>query len=298
MTTGRCLRLHGLAGLVDEELHAIEFEQQIVGELDIRLVDLVDQQDDRLRRLEGIPELAVDDVVGDVMDPRVAQLAVAQPRDRVVFVESLLGLGGRFDVPLDQRQAQRRGDLEGQHGLAGAGLALDQQRPLQGDGGVDGDLEVARGDVAGRAAKALAQEGFSVGAQSRSEAGVWPAMCQSLRDGVAMAARLSDCMARRGSSQAAVTIGLQSGADRYVSALSLDARSLCTAHGVGSRSLSAVRRQGADHPRVCVPLGWRSKQCPITAPGSSHRQEGSPRRHGGHERSATVRRLGVASVVH
>src|SRR4029450_31162 len=31
--------------LVDEELHAVEFEQEIVRELDIGLVDLVDQQD-------------------------------------------------------------------------------------------------------------------------------------------------------------------------------------------------------------------------------------------------------------
>jgi hypothetical protein len=29
---------------------------------------------------------------------------------------------------VDQRRAERGGDLVGQHGLAGAGLALDQQR--------------------------------------------------------------------------------------------------------------------------------------------------------------------------
>jgi hypothetical protein len=38
--------------------------------------------------------------------------------------------------------AQRLGHLQRQHGLAGAGLALDEQRPLQGDGCIDGDLEV------------------------------------------------------------------------------------------------------------------------------------------------------------
>src|SRR4029077_14707117 len=58
------LRLHRLARLVDEELHAVEFEQQIVGKFDIGLVNLVDQQDNGLRRLEGIPKLAVHDVVG------------------------------------------------------------------------------------------------------------------------------------------------------------------------------------------------------------------------------------------
>ncbi len=37
-------RRHALAGLVDVEAHAVEFLQQIVGELEVGLVDLVDQQ--------------------------------------------------------------------------------------------------------------------------------------------------------------------------------------------------------------------------------------------------------------
>ena len=41
---GRLLRLDGLVRLVDVELHAIELLQQVVGELDVGLVDLVDQQ--------------------------------------------------------------------------------------------------------------------------------------------------------------------------------------------------------------------------------------------------------------
>ena len=42
---------------------------------------------------------------------------------------------------------ERGGDLLGQHGLAGAGLALDQQRPLQPDRGIDGDGEIFGGDI-------------------------------------------------------------------------------------------------------------------------------------------------------
>ena len=83
----------------------------------------------------------------DVLDPLVAELAVAQAGHRVVLVEALLGLGGRLDVPGDQRRVQGLGHLVGQHRLAGAGLALDQQRPLQRDGGVDRDLQVVGGDV-------------------------------------------------------------------------------------------------------------------------------------------------------
>ena len=38
-------------------------------------------------------------------------------------------------------------DFDGQYGLAGAGLALDQEGALQGNSGVDGDLEIVGGDV-------------------------------------------------------------------------------------------------------------------------------------------------------
>jgi hypothetical protein len=75
------------------------------------------------------------------------QLAVAQAAHGVVFIQALLRLGGGLDVPLQQRHVQRLGHFLGQHGLAGAGLALDEQRALQSDGGVDGQHQVLGGDV-------------------------------------------------------------------------------------------------------------------------------------------------------
>ncbi|MNE34202.1 hypothetical protein D3C80_1279140 [compost metagenome] len=81
------------------------------------------------------------------MDLVDAQLGIAQAAHRVVLVEALVSLGGRLDVPGDQPGAQRLGQLLGEQGLAGARLALDQQRALQGDGGVDRQLEVVGGDV-------------------------------------------------------------------------------------------------------------------------------------------------------
>ena len=107
MTMGRGSRLDRLAGLVDEELHAVEFEQEIVRELDIGLVDLVDQQHRPHLGGEGLPQLAALDVVADVRHARIAELAVAQAGDRIVFVEPLLGLGGGLDVPGDA--AERSG---------------------------------------------------------------------------------------------------------------------------------------------------------------------------------------------
>ncbi len=145
------LRPDELARLVAVELHAVEFAQQVVGEFDVGLVDLVDQQCHGLVGGEGLPEHALHDVVADVLHALaalgVAQLAVAQPAHGVVFVEALLGLGGGLDVPLQQRQPQGARHLLGQQGLAGARLALDQQRALQGDGGVHRELEIRRGDI-------------------------------------------------------------------------------------------------------------------------------------------------------
>jgi hypothetical protein len=56
-------------------------------------------------------------------------------------------------VPLDQRRPDCLGDLDRQHGLAGAGLAFDQERTLERDGGVDRDLEVVGRHIAAGAFK-------------------------------------------------------------------------------------------------------------------------------------------------
>jgi hypothetical protein len=50
-------------------------------------------------------------------------------------------------VPFDQRRAERGGDFVSEDGLAGAGLALDQQRPAELDRGVDRDLEIVGRDA-------------------------------------------------------------------------------------------------------------------------------------------------------
>src|SRR4030095_2429726 len=58
--------------------------------------------------------------------------------------------------------------VAGEHGLAGAGLTLDEQGPLQRDGAVDGVDEGSRGDVAGGAGEA--EE--AVGLGHRGERGI------------------------------------------------------------------------------------------------------------------------------
>jgi len=146
---------HHFARLVDIELHAVQFAQQVVRELDVGLVDLVDEQHHRLGGGEGLPQHALDDVVVDVAHALVAQLRIAQARDGVVFVQALLRLGGRLHVPLQQRHVERGRHFLGQHGLAGAGFALDQERTAEGERGVDGQFQVGGGDVVVAAFEAL-----------------------------------------------------------------------------------------------------------------------------------------------
>src|SRR5471032_336700 len=139
--------LDRLVDLVNVELHLVEFLQQVVGELDVSLVNFVDQQDHPFFGLEGFPQLAFLQVIAYVVDFIDTQLRVAQTADGVVFVQPLMSLGGRLDVPGDQPGAEGLGQLLGQHGLTSARLALDQQGALQRDGGVDGQLQVVSGDV-------------------------------------------------------------------------------------------------------------------------------------------------------
>ena len=136
-----------LLRFVDVELHAVELEQQVVRELDIGLVDFVDQQHGRFGAGKGFPQLAARDVVGDVADALIAELAVAQARHGVVFVEPLPRRGGGLDMPAYEGLAEGAGDLLGEHGLPRSGLALDQQRALQRDGGVDRGHQIARRDI-------------------------------------------------------------------------------------------------------------------------------------------------------
>ena len=80
-------------GFVNIKLHAIEFLQQIIGKLDVRLVDFVDQQNGLHIRFEGFPDFAAHNVVGYVVHAIVAELGITQSSDRVVIVQSLLRLG-------------------------------------------------------------------------------------------------------------------------------------------------------------------------------------------------------------
>ena len=49
-TMGRCAADDLFARLRDHEAHPVEFVEQVIGELEVRLVDLVDEEHDALAR--------------------------------------------------------------------------------------------------------------------------------------------------------------------------------------------------------------------------------------------------------
>ena len=127
--------------LVDGELHPVELVQEVVRELDVGLVDLVDQQDHALLGVEGLAHRTELDVFSDVVDVFVSKPGVVETLHRVVHIEAVLGTGGASDVPAKKRHPEGLGHRLGQQGLAGAGLAADQEGPFEHDRTVDRGLE-------------------------------------------------------------------------------------------------------------------------------------------------------------
>ena len=128
---GALLGFHCPLGLIDVELHLVQLPQQIVGELQIRLVDLVYQEHHLLLAVKGLPQLAQLDVMGDVIHPFLAELPVIKALDCIIYIQPLLRLSRRFDIPDNQPLSQRFRHGLRQHRLAGARLPLDQKRFFQ-----------------------------------------------------------------------------------------------------------------------------------------------------------------------
>jgi len=83
------------------------------------------------------------------MHAGLAQLAVTQTAHRIVFIKALLRLCGGFHIPFQHRQTQACRHLPRQLGLAGARLALHQQRPLQRHRRIHRDGQIVRGNIPG-----------------------------------------------------------------------------------------------------------------------------------------------------
>ena len=140
---GALLGLYGLLRLGDVELHPVQLPEKVIGKFQIRLVDLVDQQDHLLIGGEGFAQLTQLDVFFNVIHTGVSKLAVIEPLYHIVDIQAVLGFGGGFYVPDNELFPKSVRHGLGQHGLAGARLTLDEQRLLQSHGNVDGLHQVA-----------------------------------------------------------------------------------------------------------------------------------------------------------
>ena len=128
------------AELGDAHLVGREHLEQERLELVVGPVDLVDQQHRRAccsaastgrasRKRSSYRLFSASSTVA----PPAGGLEGAQVQDlarEVPVVERLGGVDALVALQPDQRQVERLGDRLGQRGLAGAGLALEQQRPL------------------------------------------------------------------------------------------------------------------------------------------------------------------------
>ena len=150
---GAMLCLDGLASLRDIELHLVQLPQQVVGEFQVGLVDLIDQQNHLFISQEGFAQLAQLDILGNIVHAGVAELAVVQTLHHVVNVQTVLRLGGRLDIPDDQLLAQGFCNGFSQHGLARARFPLDQQGFFQCHSDVDSPQQIFRSDIIAGASK-------------------------------------------------------------------------------------------------------------------------------------------------
>ena len=99
---GALASLDGFPSFIDIELHAVEFLQEVVRKFNIGFVDFVDEQHRLGVGFKGLPQLALENVIPDVLDLVVAQLGIAQAGDGIVFVQPPRGFGGGLDVPRDE----------------------------------------------------------------------------------------------------------------------------------------------------------------------------------------------------
>ena len=150
----------GFLGFRDVEFHFVQFPQKVIGEFQIGLVDLVDQEDHLFVAVEGFPQFAQFYVFCDIVNAFVAELGVIQTLYHVVNVQTVLRLCGGFDVPDHEFFAQRLRNGFCQHGFACAGFAFDQQRFLQGNGDIYGTHQLFAGYVVFAALKCHIHNGF------------------------------------------------------------------------------------------------------------------------------------------
>ena len=142
-------RLVAQSKLRDVKLHPVDLVEEIVGEIARRLVDLVDQHHPTGRRLDRLAERVPLQIHLGPRRPLVAYLRVVEAQHVIDLVEDVARLMIAARVELEHRsEAELAGHRPGEGGLAGAGIAGDEQRLFDDERGVDGRDELRIGEVA------------------------------------------------------------------------------------------------------------------------------------------------------
>ena len=71
-----CLGLNGFAGLVNKKFHPGEILEQVIGELDVGLINLINQQNDAPFMGKSFPEFAAVNIVFNIFDAFIPELAI------------------------------------------------------------------------------------------------------------------------------------------------------------------------------------------------------------------------------
>jgi hypothetical protein len=128
--------------LGDLELTFLEDRQEVVGQVDIPLVEFIDEQDARvLAWQERGAERAEPDELADVwrlVAPVTAQRRLPEPTHRVILVQGVGERGAAVHRPVKHlAELELVGDGIGERGLPGPRVSRHKQGPSQMQGSVD-----------------------------------------------------------------------------------------------------------------------------------------------------------------
>jgi hypothetical protein len=122
--------------LLDGELLLVKLVQQVVGKIDVSLVDLVDEHYRLALTAQRLAEWAERKIRREFLCPLAMQLCILQAANHVQGTKSVARSRGRSDVPavevLVGVEPEFVDDGGGERRLATARCALDEQRPVQG----------------------------------------------------------------------------------------------------------------------------------------------------------------------
>ena len=104
--------------------------QQVVGKLDVRFVNLVDEQHHLCVRRKRLPETSESDIAFDVRYITIAKARIVEALHGVIDVQAIFSLRSGLNVPHQQRLTESPGNVVRQQCLPGARLPFHQERAL------------------------------------------------------------------------------------------------------------------------------------------------------------------------